>query len=216
MKLLRKKKLDLLKIALLMAWVLLVLYPNPGKLAASVYRLKNPPVAPYRVTELALPLQGLTPGEIQEFVYANIPYRYDWEVYNMPWYFPTLDEALYSEYGDCKARFLLFASLLEEMEIPYRKNISLTHIWVDYEGKPENRLENIGETLIIVDENGRVRLSVPRADLARSSRSLREGFWETMPLDKKWMLLAGFPAVFGIFHLRQLHISKPPIKLSKD
>lgn len=122
---------------MLALWFLLVLYPNPRHLAASVYRLKNPPLMPYHVVEIAEQLQDNSPDEIQAFVYSQLPYQYDWEVYNMPWYFPTLDEVLQNGRGDCKARFLLFASLMEELEIPYYKNISLTHIWVDYEGKRE-------------------------------------------------------------------------------
>jgi len=165
----------LIKILFLALWILLVLYPNPRHLADSLHRLNNPPVMPLAVSDLAGNLKDYTPCEIKEFVYSEIPYRFDWEVYNMPWYFPTLEEALQNGSGDCKARYLLFASLLEELQIPYYKSISLTHIWVGYEGKPENDLENLEASLIIVNQEGETRLSLPRADLKRSWRTFYQG-----------------------------------------
>ena len=184
--------------AALLAWTLFVLYPNPVKLITSLYRLHRPPVDAALVAELARELEGLTPREIQAFVYETLPYRYDWSAYNIPWYFPTLDVALLKGVGDCKARYVLFASLLEALEIPYRKNISLTHIWVEYDGKLENRVENGRETLIAVDEAGRTRVRLPRADLQRSWESFRHAFWEIMPIGRKFLLFAGFPVVFGL------------------
>lgn len=184
--------------ALLLAWILFVLYPNPGKLVTSLYRLHRPPVDAALVSELARGLEGLTPREIQAFVYEQLPYRYDWAAYNIPWYFPTLDEALLKGVGDCKARYVLFASLLDALEIPYRKNISLTHIWVEYDGKLENRSENGRETLIAVDETGRTRVRLPRADLQRSWASFRHAFWEIMPIGRKMLLFTGFPVVYGL------------------
>ncbi len=197
-----KKNLLLLLIAA--AWTLLVLYPNPVHLFTSIYRLKNPPVMPLQVSDLALELEGAAPYEIEQFVYKRIPYQFDWEVYNMPWYFPTLEEALQKESGDCKARYLLFASLLEGLEIPYQKNISLTHIWVGYEGKTDSRLENSSESMIVVDEYGRYRITLPRPDLERSRQNFIRGFWEVMPAERKIMLLGGYPLIFGIFALQPL------------
>ncbi len=187
-----------LMLSFLAAWFLLVLYPNPGYLKTSVYRLINPPVAPAQISEIARDLADRSPCEIKVFVYTEIPYRHDWEVYGMPWYFPTLGEALRHGAGDCKSRYLLFASLMEELEIPYEKRVSFTHIWLHYEGKPDNALENEVEMLFVVDGNGRITLSMPRPDLKRAIRSIYRGFWETMPGEKKTLLLAGFPAVFSL------------------
>ncbi len=200
----RSKKGHRRRFALLLAWILFVLYPNPEKLITSLYRLHRPPVDAALVSELARGLEGLTPREIQAFVYEQLPYRYDWAAYNIPWYFPTLDEALLKGVGDCKARYVLFASLLEALEIPYRKNISLTHIWVEYDGKLENRSENGRETLIAVDEAGRTRVRIPRADLQRSWASFRHAFWEIMPIGRAILLFAGFPVVWGLSGLLAL------------
>jgi len=199
-------KRHLTKFLLLAAWILFVFYPNPWNLVASVYRLKNPPVIPFQVAHIAMELEGTTPNEIEVFVYNRVPYQFDWEVYNMPWYFPTLDEILQNESGDCKSRYLLFASLMEELNIPYQKNISLTHIWVGYEGKKESNLENVRESFITVDQYGQVRLSLPRPDIKRSGQSFYRGFWEVMPLDKKILLLTGFPITFGLPSLQALRL----------
>ncbi len=198
-------KIHLLKFILLALWTLLVLYPNPAKLTASLYRLKNPPVMPLQVTDIAMQLEGNAPFEIEQFVYKSIPYQFDWEVYNMPWYFPTLDEVLQNGKGDCKSRYLLFASLLEELKLPYNKNVSLTHIWVGYEGKKESKLKNSNELLFIVDQNGNISISLPRSDLRRSGESFYRGFWEAMPADKKLLMVSGLPLIFGMFSLHTLN-----------
>lgn len=178
-------------ILLLFVWILLVLYPNPYRLAASFYRLVHPPLDPLGVEELARELEGAGPEEIQDFVYRLVPYRYDWQVYGMPWYFPTLQESLAHDSGDCKARFIIFASLLDALDIPYELRVSLTHIWVHFEGKEETALENEAETLLVVDESGEPSFRLPRADLERAWRSFRRGFWETMPPLRKTLLLGG-------------------------
>ncbi len=204
-------RINVLKAILLVWWVSFVLYPNPYYLAVSVYRLKNPPIQPVLVTDTARELKGLGPGEIEEYVYARLPYRFDWQVYNMPWYFPSLEEALAGNSGDCKARFILFASLLEELNIPYRRNISLTHIWIDYEGKAESALENRMESMFVTDESGNLHFSLPRPDLDRATRSFRRGFWEVMPPGRKYLLLTGFPLILALFHLPPF---RPPVTVA--
>ncbi|HED23661.1 MAG TPA: hypothetical protein ENN91_00880 [Firmicutes bacterium] len=182
-------------------WILVVLYPNPCRLAASVYRLSNPPVSRTETAWLAEQLRDSAPEEVREIVYSILPYNFDWEVYHMPWYFPTLEEALQKGTGDCKARYILFASLLEELEIPYQKKISFTHIWAAYEGMPETLIENEREVLFTVDKKGHRTFNIPRADIKRSWHSFYRGFWEVMPIEKKILLMAGFPIVSGLFDI---------------
>lgn len=199
---------SLLTIILMLGWFVFVLYPNPFYLYNSISRLLNPPVMPIAVSEYARELDNKAPIEIEQFVYAKLPYSYDWEVYSMPWYFPTLDEALEKGTGDCKARYLLFASLLEELHIPYRKNVSLTHIWADYEGKPQSALENTGEAMIVIDEQGKFSISKPEPNLSRAWRSFRQGFWEVMPNGRKYLLFSGFPVIHVLFYLPWLNPSR--------
>jgi transglutaminase-like putative cysteine protease len=124
---------------LVVLWALLVLYPNPLRLAASVRRLANPGVDPVAVESLAASLPS-DPAAIERAVLETLPYRYDWRVYGMPWYFPTVGEALENGEGDCKARAIVLASVLEAKGIPYRIDSSPTHVWVDYDGKVDNFL----------------------------------------------------------------------------
>ncbi len=182
-------------------WILLVLYPNPFNLAISLFRLGNPPVKAELVSDLALELKELGACEIRAHVQVQLPYNYDWTTYNMPWYFPTLEETLYYGTGDCKARFLLFASLLENLEIPYSRRTSLTHVWADYEGKPENLLENDQEAFFTISETGKIRLSIPRTNIKRSWDSFYRAFWITMPSSKKIFLLAGLPLIMILLTL---------------
>jgi len=203
----------LIMIILLVGWCVYVMYPNPYHLAASIYRLKNPPVMPGMVSEYARELENKTPMEIEQFVYNKIPYSYDWEAYSMPWYFPALNEALARGTGDCKARYLLFASLMEELDIPYRKNVSLTHIWAEYEGKPQTALENTDESMLVIDEEGSLSFSLPRPDLSRVRRSFVQAFWEVMPVGRKYLLFTGFPLIVGFFYLPLLESNRllPPV-----
>lgn len=186
---------------MLLVWFLVVMYPNPLNLFFSLYRLYDPPVAPDLVKNYARELENKTPLEIEQFVYARLPYNYDWEVHGMPWYFPTLNEALSMGSGDCKARFLLFASLMEELDITYRKHVSLTHIWADYDGKPATALENSDEVLVAVSEEGALSINMPSPDFSRAWRSFKQGFWEVMPRGRKYLLLTGIPFITSFFHL---------------
>jgi len=193
-------------IAFSLVWFIFVLYPNPLNLGISLYRLWNPPVETSLVQDLALLYQEENTGDIHKHVQVLLPYRYDWEVYNMPWYFPTLEEALDKGTGDCKARYILFASLLEELDIPYNRKASLTHIWVDYEGKPDNRLENSEEAFFARSDSGQIHLSIPRTDLKRSWNSFYKAFWLAMPADRKIILISGFP-IFLLLLLVRLKIN---------
>ncbi len=186
---------------MLMGWFLVIMYPNPLHLVFSVYRLYHPPVAPAAVSDYARELEDKTPLEIEQFVYARLPYSYDWEVHSMPWYFPTLNEALNMGAGDCKARFLLFASLMEELDIAYRKHVSLTHIWADYDGKPVTALENSDEVLVAVNEEGFISVNMPSPDFSRAWRSFKQGFWEVMPQGRKYLLFTGIPLIHGLFYM---------------
>lgn len=183
---------------LLLLWVYLVLYPLPWLLPVSVARILAPPVAVLAPPQAELFRDLPTAREIEQEVYRLLPYRYDWEVHRVPWYFPTLPEVLEKGQGDCKARFLLLASVLETRQIPYEIRVSPTHIWVDYEGKTESPYENPGVTMLWTDGEGQRRLQRPEVDWGESWQSFRAGFWDVMPGERKVLLLAGFPVVYGI------------------
>jgi len=179
-------------------WVLLLLYPNPLNLILSLQRLLTPNIDPASVEPLSRGLPS-DPVAIESAVLERIPYRYDWEVYGMPWYFPTVEEVLQSGEGDCKARALVLASLLEVKGIPYRINMSPIHVWVEYEGKEETSLENPKVQFSQLDpETGERSFQFPEIALRELMDSLRQGFWAPMPGVRKAFLIFGLLALVAL------------------
>lgn len=174
-------------------WVLFVLYPNPMNLGRSLHRVILPPVQPDKVQHLL----AEAPHEaeaLERYVLETFPYQYDWMTYSMPWYFPALEEALDRGTGDCKTRFIVLASLFEARGIPYRLSFSLSHFWVIYDGKTENSWEMEQNAFLVREEDGSVRLQVPREERNQITQNFRDGFWRAMPQQRKALLLTG-PAV---------------------
>jgi len=184
--------------ALVALWVLLVLYPNPLRLAASVQRLANPRVDPAAVQTLAETLPS-EPSAIERAVLDSVPYSYDWEVYAMPWYFPTVDEVLENGQGDCKARAIVLASVFEAKGIAYRIRSSPMHVWVDYDGKGENAIENPEAGFYEVDpQTGARSLRLPGIDLAEFADAFWQGFWPPMPMVRKVLLVSGLVILVSV------------------
>lgn len=176
---------------LLILWVLLVLYPNPVRLATSVQRLVNPGIDTAAVESAAASLPD-DPAAIEDSVLESIPYGYDWQVYGMPWYFPTVNEVMQAGEGDCKGRALVLASVLEAKDIPYSLNTSPIHVWVDYEGKEETEVENQNASFYQLDpETGQRSFGLPSIDPMEVLNTFWEGFWSPMPAVRKALLLVG-------------------------
>lgn len=180
---------------LTLLWVLFVLYPNPLNLVASLQRILNPDIDPVSVERLSRGLPS-DPVAIESTVLERIPYRYDWEVYGMPWYFPTVEEVLERGEGDCKARALVLASVFEAKNIPYRINWSPIHVWVDYDGKEETSIENPRVNFYQQDcETGQRSFQLPEIALRDVLDSLGQGFWIPMPGMRKALLVFGLLAL---------------------
>jgi hypothetical protein len=179
----------------LILWILFVLYPNPLKLMVSVQRVFNLDVEPGAV-EFMLNDFPSAPAAIEEAVLARIPYHYDWELYGVPWYFPTIKEVLQKGKGDCKARALVLASIFEARNVPYRVNLSPIHIWVDYEGKDETSIENAKVKFYQRDPaTGEKSFKLPRIELREAMDYLWRGFWSPMPGGRKALLISGLLAL---------------------
>jgi hypothetical protein len=180
---------------LLILWILFVLYPNPLNLIISVQRVFSPDVDPGAVKPLSEDFPS-APIAIEKAVVERIPYRYDWEVYGMPWYFPTVEKVLEKGEGDCKARALVLASIFELQNIPYRINCSPIHIWVEYEGKEETSVENARVKFYQQDpETGERFFQIPEIELKEAMDSFWQGFWHPMPDERKALLLFGLLAL---------------------
>ncbi len=176
---------------LLVLWILLVLYPNPLKPVVSLHRLASLQVDAAAAESLAASLPS-DPVEIEKAVLQRLPYHYDWETWSVPWYYPTVSEALEKGQADCKGRAIVLASVLEVKGIAYRINSSPTHVWVDYPGKQENSAENPDVGLYRVDpETGKRSVHFPRINVIGSIRIFWDGFWAPMPVLRMVLLIAG-------------------------
>jgi len=172
-------------------WILFVLYPNPLNFVISIHRSANLGVDPGAVEFMLADLPS-EPAAIERAVVTRIPYSYDWEVYGMPWYFPTIEQVLEQEKGDCKARALVLASVFEAKGIPYLINWSPMHIWVEYEDKKETQIENPDVKFYQRDaDTGERRVQVPQIEVRQVADSARRGFWASMPAGRKALLISG-------------------------
>jgi len=178
-------------------WIVFVLYPNPLKLIISIQRVLNFDVEPVAIEFMLYDFPS-DPVAIERAVLTKIPYRYDWEIYSMPWYCPTIEEVLESGKGDCKARALVLASVLEAKNIPYEVHASPMHIWVEYENKQETSIENAQVEFYQYDpETGDKRFRIPEISLSEVMDSFWRTFWDPMPSDRKALMISGLLALMA-------------------
>ena len=183
----------LLAFALVVLWSGLVLYPNPAPLVKSFQRSFNPPIDPAAVSGIAAALPD-DPAAVEAFSESFLTYRTAWELYGQFWYFPSVQEVVGHRAGDCQAEDLLTASILAAKGIPFTLRYSLTHAWVDYEGKGINELED--PALAVVSDAGAGWLgSLPsKWPLRETLDQLTAYHWTPMPWPRKVLLGMGLLA----------------------
>lgn len=176
-------------------WVLFVLYPNPLMLTATLARTIAPTTDPGAVEELARTLPS-DANRIRDLVLTKYaPYDYDWNVYSVPWYFASAREVLRDKRGDCESQAILLASLLEAKGIRHQLKMTFDHIWVDFEGKIANHMEN--DAIAVVERvDGSIQVKVPeRFDLKRYLTIQLDARWHPMPLERKLLLFLGLVVI---------------------
>jgi hypothetical protein len=174
---------------LVLAWVLVALYPDPGMLVRAVINISEARADPAAAASRAAALPG-DPQQVEAAVLAT-PYAYDWQTWGVPWYFPSADEALRAPQGDCESRALVLASLLTAKGIPNELRVALNHIWVEYPGKRATLLEN-SAIEIAGHRDGRFFLKLPGDfDLGQAVSDQIEITWAPMPLWRLLVLLTG-------------------------
>ena len=175
---------------LCIVWTILVLYPNPLIIFLNISRVVSIPIDVDSVRNISsdLPYNATF---IEGYVEENIEYSYDWQVYAVPWYFPTPKETIERGAGDCKARTVVLASILEEKDIEYNIRVSPIHFWVDYEGKPMGEFE-------MEYESGKL----PAPDVW--IRSYKEMLWDSMPFMRKILLFTGIFFIIFITYGRNI------------
>ncbi|OGN97442.1 MAG: hypothetical protein A2Z77_05280 [Chloroflexi bacterium RBG_13_51_36] len=172
-------------------WILFVLYPNPANLIISIHRVLNFGADPGAVEFMLNDLPS-DPAAIEKTVLARIHYRYDWEVYGMPWYCPTVEQVLEKGEGDCNGRALVFASILEAENISYQVRVSPIHIWVDYAGKNQTSMENPEVEYCKIDpQTGEKQFQIPHIAPSKVMDSFWQSFWHPMPDGRKALLISG-------------------------
>ncbi len=181
-----KKTIVFSAILFLVISTFFVLYPQPAKLAISIYRYINPPIDYSEIDYFLEAADGKDAAWIEDFVKKEIPYQHDWETYNYPWYFPNVKEVVDNRAGDCKSRMILTASILEYYNLSYELLSSPTHVWVNYNGKKENKKENEDIVLVSLTETS---LSIPDIDWRHFFESFYNAAWVPMPQNKKMLLI---------------------------
>jgi len=191
-----------------------VLYPNPLNLIISIQRVLNLDADPNAVEFMLNDLPS-DPVDIEKAVLARIPYCHDWEVYSMPWYCPTIEEVLERGEGDCKARALVLASVLEAKNISYQVHSSPIHVWVDYEDKQETSIENTQVEFYKYDpETGERQFQIPHIGLSKVMDSFWRAFWDPMPDGRKALLISGLLAlVLARVILRKKRTAQEGVKM---
>ncbi|MBC7293981.1 MAG: transglutaminase domain-containing protein [Thermoleophilia bacterium] len=186
----------LLLLLAVVVWIGAVVYPDPRPFVKSIERLRRPPVDAAAVAGLAAELPR-NYQVIEDFVLNYVRYEPAWTVYGLPWYFPTVPETLAKRAGDCQARAVLEASILEAKGMPYTLCYSFDHVWVDYPGKPRTDLED-SDTAFVRGSGRGWLASLPERFPLWDIIKVRVAYhWTPMPLLQKVVLLLGIGLIVG-------------------
>jgi TM2 domain-containing membrane protein YozV len=177
-------------------WILLVLYPNPWRLATGLKRILNPHTDPAAVASIAQAMPS-DPALIEKEVNRLVPYSYDWHTYGMPWYCPSVREVLQKGKGDCKAQALVFASILQAKGIPNRIRWSFQHVWVEYPSKVDTGLEK-NALYQKNSKTGKESWHLPLTPPGGVLNELYTDFVRTMPGTRLFLMLAGLMGLIGL------------------
>lgn len=187
----------------IVVWIGAVVYPDPRPFVTSVGRLTHPPVDAQAVTEVAAGLPDDYVA-IEEFSSDYVSFKPAWDVYGLPWYFPTVSEVLRDGAGDCQAEAILTASILEAKGMPYSLLYSFDHVWVDYPGKQVTDLEDEA-TAFVADSGGGWLASLPDRIPLGSIIQQRIAFhWTPMPFMQKLFIVLGTMLIIGYGERRGL------------
>jgi len=198
---------------MLVLWILLVLYPNPLNLIISIQRVLNFDADPGAVEFMLNDLPS-DAADMERTVVTIIPYHHDWELHSMPWYCPTVEQVLERGEGDCKARALVLASVLEAKNITYQIHSSPMHIWVDYENKQETSIENAQVEFYEYDhETGDRKFKIPDIGVGKLMDSWGQQFWTPMPDGRKTLLISG---LLGLIAARVILRKRKTGKLARS
>lgn len=141
-----------LKLAAMLVVAFLVLYPKVWLLPREIHRVTHlseliepdhPDLAPLeaevrarlatstRANGDAAPSPAAVRKAVERVVYEHLPYAFDWQVWGVMEYLPTVGEALAAGREDCDGRAVVAASLLKRMGVDAWLATDLLHMWVE-------------------------------------------------------------------------------------
>ncbi len=131
------------KMAVLAVTLFLVCYPYPllyirhARRSRNPNALINPDSAALQpmLEELKPRLEGVSPGAealevVEKFVYEKVPYAWDWDVWGVVDYLPTVEEVAAMGREDCDGRAVVAASLLRNLGYKADLVSDGAHVWV--------------------------------------------------------------------------------------
>lgn len=156
-----------IKWCVLILVVLFVLYPRPSLLVRHIARLRvmdalpdprEPALRPVeKQFDTFVAQQGIEGGTalldaVQRFVYEQVPYAYDWEVWGVADYIPTVREIIEAGREDCDGRAVLAAALLRAKGIDAKLVAGNGHVWVATDWG--ETMSPIGQPSLVADQEG--------------------------------------------------------------
>lgn len=183
-------------VVLVAAWIGAVVYPDPRPFFTSAARLKNPPVD----AEAAAGVAATLPDDykaVEDYVAGHVVYKTAWELYGLPWYFPTVPEVIADGAGDCQAQAVLMASILGAKGMPYTMRYSFDHVWVDYPGKGATALEDPATSFVSDDGKGWLAGLPDKIPLWTIIKVRIAYHWTPMPFAQKLLILLGATVIVG-------------------
>ncbi|MCX8033271.1 MAG: transglutaminase-like domain-containing protein [Thermoleophilia bacterium] len=182
-------------VALAALWVWVMVYPNPRPFVASVQRLFHPPVDPEAAREVAASLPDDYVA-VENFVREKVPWKPAWDLYGLPWYFPTVSEVMRDWAGDCQAQAVLIASVLRAKNMPFTFRYSFDHVWVDYPGKQVTALEDPSTAFASNEGKGWLTRLPEKFPLLTILKQRVAYHWTPMPSSRKLLILLGVSVIF--------------------
>jgi hypothetical protein len=200
-----------LKLAVFLLTLVLVLYPKFWLIPTWWHRLTHlqsvvDPNHPM-IVELeaeARRLMGPSAGlkeamaSAESVVYRRVPYAWDWDVWGVMDYIPTVEEVYRQGREDCDGRAVVAASLLQRMGYDVTLACDLKHVWVAARDPRSGVGGDLmapgqGEKSLVSSETG-TRLSVTLGLLRNLARGMAFGM-AVFPLLREVILVAVLAAL---------------------
>ena len=195
-----------LKLAVFVVGTILVLFPKIWLMPTVMHRYRdmnamlepnNPHLAELEERVRADLPPNATPRDalpvVQRAVYERIPYGWDWDVWGVAEYLPTVDEVFEHGREDCDGRAVVAASLLRRLGHDAWLVSDLLHVWVE---TPEGQTMSpgSGEKTLEGTTTGTVTTVITPGFAQNAARGLAFGA-AVFPLTRELIILSLFCAL---------------------